>query len=203
MNQSPDDLDVVAEFRRQLAELPEPPRHARRAPAVAAAAALAAVPAVVVLAGTGASSPALAISRTATTLELRLADASAGARELTRELNAAGIRGRVLTIPVVPARAGTWVVTGEIAGKRASCIPPVGSASVQETVRLSDIENAGSVLRIPVARVRESSGSFVLAAGRAARPGEQAVDLSSPEAVQREVFEPVLGPPPARLPACP
>ena len=70
-------------------------------------------------------------------------------------------------------------------------------------MRLDDIENTGTILRIPIARVRESSGSFLLVAGREARPGEQPVELSSPDAVQREVFAPVLGPPPARLPACP
>jgi len=111
MNHAPPELDIIATFRRQLAELPEPPQRVRRAPAIVAAAAFAAVPLVTVLAGTDASSQALAITRTATTLELRIADASAQPDELTRELNDAGIRGRVLVIPVAPARAGTWVVT--------------------------------------------------------------------------------------------
>ena len=71
-----------------------------------------------------------------------------------------------------------------------------------ETVRLGDIENAGAVLRIPIARVRESTGSFVLVAGRDARPGEQVVNVGSPDDVHRDVFEPLLGPPPASLPDC-
>ena len=97
--------------------------------------------------------------------------------------------------------AGTWIVTAETAGERATCIPPSGAPATAETVRLGDIENAGTVLRIPVARMRESSGSFVLVAGRAAEPGEPTVDPRSPEAVQRLV-DPLLPPPPANLPSC-
>lgn len=201
MSQPLPELDVVAAFRAQLAELPEP-SPPRRGIAAAAVTALAAVPLVAVFAATGGSSDALAITRDATTLELRIADAAADATQMTRELNDAGIRGRVLVVPVAPQHAGTWVITGETAGKRATCIPPQGTPSVAETVRLNDIENAGAVLRIPIARVRESSGSFVLVAGRDTRAGEQPLDLGSPDAVQREVFEPLLGPPPSTLPSC-
>lgn len=160
MTHTPPELDVIAAFRRQSAELPEPVQGTRRAPAIAAATVVAAVALGAVLDGTGGSPEALAITRTATTLELRLADASADPGELTRELN-------------------------------------------EETVRLDDIESANTVLRIPVARVLASTGSFLLVAGREPRAGERAIDLSSPETVQREVFEPVLGSSPARLPACP
>lgn len=201
MTQSLPELDVVAAYRRGLAQLPEPSRP-RRGVAAVAVTALAAVPLVAVFAATGGSSDALAITRDATTLELRIADASADATQMTRELNDAGIRGRVIVVPVDAQHAGTWVVTGETAGKHATCIPPHGTPPVAETVRLNDIENAGSVLRIPIARVRESSGSFVLVAGRDAQAGEQPVNLGSPEAVQREVFQPLLGPPPSTLPAC-
>ena len=63
MKQSPPDLDVVAAFRRQLAQLPEPPRRAHRAPAAAAAGAVAAVSLVAVFAGADASSDAPAMPR--------------------------------------------------------------------------------------------------------------------------------------------
>lgn len=121
---------------------------------------------------------------------------------MTRELNDAGIPGRVLVIPVSPQHAGMWVVTAEIAGKRATCNPPPGTPPIEETVRLADIERSRTVLRIPVARVRESTGSFVLVAGREARPGERSIDLSAPQAVHREVLEPVLGARPALLRDC-
>lgn len=201
MTRSSPELDVVASFRRQLAELPEP-RRTRGALAVATLAAVAALALVVVLAGSDAAPDALAISRDGSWLELRIADASADPEHMTRELNDAGIRGRVVVVPVAAQHAGTWVILAELAGKRLTCIPPASSPSVAETVRLSDIENAGTVLRIPIARVRESSGSFVLVAGRDARQGERSVDTSSPEAVQRDVLEPVLGSPPGRVPAC-
>lgn len=94
------------------------------------------------------------------------------------------------------------MLTGEVAGKRSTCSPPAGAPVTEETVRLGDIENRRSTLRIPIARVRESTGSFVLVAGREARLGEEAVDVSSPRTVQRAVFEPLLGPPPATLPDC-
>lgn len=201
MTRSTPELDVVASFRRQLAELPEP----RRTPGIRAVATLAAVGAlalVAVFAGSDAAPDALAIDRDGAWLELRIADASADPEQMTRELNDAGIRGRVLVVPVAAQHAGTWVILAELAGNRLTCIPAAGTPSVAETVRLSDIENARTVLRIPIARVRESSGSFVLVAGRDARQGERSIETSSPAAVQRDVLEPVLGPPPARLSAC-
>ena len=201
MSEPAPELDVVAAFRRQLVALPEP-RRPRRAAGAAAVFALVVMAVVAGAVATGGSADALAITRDAATLELRVADASADAGQMTRELNDAGIRGRVLVVPVAPELAGTWVLAGEIAGRRTTCLPPDGAAPLPETVRLNDIERAGPVLRIPLARVRESSGSFVLVAGRAPRAGERAVDVGAADAVQREVFEPLLGAPPARLPAC-
>lgn len=185
MNQSPPDLDVVAAFRRQLAELPEPGRHRRRVPAAAAVAVLAFVPLVVAFSGTDRTSAALAITRDATSLELRIADATAEAGEMTRELNDAGIRGRVTVVPVPAQRVGQWVVTAEIA-KPTTCVAAPGTPPQQEqTVRLNDIENTGSALRIPISRVRESEGIFVLVAGREARSDERPVDLESPATVNQ------------------
>lgn len=201
MSQPTPELDVVAAFRRRLAELPEPGRRGGPALAAGAATVLVGVPLVAGLAASGGTSDALAITRDAGMLELRIADASADAEQLTRELVDAGIRGRVLTVPVTAAQSGRWVVTAEIAGRRVACRPPRGSAPVAETVRLSEIENAGDVLRIPVARVRESSGSFALVAGRPARAGEQPVDVASPQAAH-DLLAPLVGPLPARLPDC-
>ncbi len=202
MRQSPEQLDVIATFRRQVAQFPEP-RRPGGAAAAAAAAGIAAASVVAVVVGTDGSSDALAITRQATTLELRLADnPSADPQEMTRELNDAGIRGQVLVVPVAQSDAGKWVITAEVAGNRPTCTPPDTAASREETVRLSDIKNTGTVLSIPVTRVRESSGSFLLVVGRNAKPGEQPVDVSSPAVVQDEIIEPVIGRPPAYLPPC-
>lgn len=197
-----DELDVVVAFRRQLAEAPEP-RRTRPALGAGAVALAVAIPTVAVLAAGDGTSSALAVSRGSGVLELRIADASADADELTRELNEAGVPGRVLVVPVAPEQVGRWVVTAEIAGRRATCIPSgrLGTGP-EETVRLGAIRNGGATLSVPVERVRESSGSFVLVAGRAARDGEQPLAVEQPDVVQRDILGPVLGPPPERLPAC-
>lgn len=202
MTQSSHELDVVTAFRSRLTELPEPQRQTRGVRAFGAMATLAALAVVVVFAGSDAPPHALAITRGDASLELRIADASADSGQMTRELNGAGIRGRILVVPVSPQQAGTWVIVAEVAGRTITCIPPPGTPHAAETVRLPDIENASTVLRIPLARVRESTGSFVLVAGRDARQGERTVDTSSPAAVHRDVLEPVLGPPAAKLRAC-
>jgi len=50
--------------------------------------------------------------------------------------------------------------------------PPQDQLGPEETVRLNRIEFGRHVLRLPVSQVRESSGHFILWAGRQARPGE-------------------------------
>jgi hypothetical protein len=70
----------------------------------------------------------------------------------------------------VPAElVGTWVVIEE--ASRRPRVPDSG-APVEETVRFYSIEYGREVLRLPIAQVRESSGHFILWAGRKAQPGE-------------------------------
>lgn len=105
---------------------------------------------------------ALAVTRTPETIELRIADATAGPGQLTRELRAAGIDGEVRTVPVEPALVGKWAAAVEIAN----------APGPEETVRLDRIELSGGVVRIPVEQVRASTGRFLFLAGRAPSEGE-------------------------------
>jgi hypothetical protein len=145
------------------------PRHRRRLALVAAAAAIALVALVPALRDGGAA-PALAVTRDGDTLELRIQDAGASGEELTRDLQDAGIDGEVRVIPVPPDMVGTWAAIEE-ASKR-PFDPNQPTTGREEIVRLDRIEYGRELLRIPVAKVRESEGHFILWAGRGARPGE-------------------------------
>lgn len=193
------ELDVVAAFRERLADVPEPRSRSRLVPAAAAAV----VAAAIVALSLASSRPpdALAITRSAGWLELRIADATASPEEMTRELNDAEIPGRVIAVPVARDRVGTWVTIGE-AARKTTCIPPSRGQGEPEVVRLGAIEYGRSVLRIPVARARETSGQgLYFVAGRAAKPGEPMVDPTS-TADQSRIFESISGPHPDRLTPC-
>jgi hypothetical protein len=114
---------------------------------------------------------ALAVERQDGWLVLRIADASAGPDELTRELRAAGVPGEVRLLPVPAANAGTWAVIAEEAdppGTRPSLDP-----GPEEVVRLDRVVYERETLRVPVAEVRTTTGYFVFYVGRKARAGEQ------------------------------
>ena len=117
----------------------------------------------------GGGAPALAVTRSGDWLELRIQDAGASGAQLTRELRDAGVDGEVRVIPVPAELVGTWAVIEEAAKPRA--VDP-SAPQTQETVRLNSIEYGREVLRLPISQVRESSGHFILWAGRAAQPGE-------------------------------
>lgn len=150
---------------------------------------------------------ALAISRQADRINLRIADASASAEDMTRELNDAGIRGRVVLVPVPPDYVGVWILTSET-GTTQVCMPRPGQKYPERepNVRLHEIERVPDSkpkeLRIPVARVRESTGEFLFVAGRAAKPGEQPIDAGSTEA-EDQLLETLLPPIAARQRALP
>lgn len=202
MMQPQKELDVVAAFRHQLADLPDPPRRSRRAPVVAATAAVVACLLVVLPPIGRGPTAALAVTRDDDSLELRVIDAAADSQQMTRELNAAGVRGRVLLVPVAVEDVGRWVLIAEFAGRTASCATPADGRGAEETVRLGRIENAGEALRVPTAELRESSGSFALVAGRAARPGESVIDTDTPASVERMMQDRALTPAATSLPAC-
>ena len=137
-------------------------RRTRRVAAAATAALLlAALPAAL---ATRVPDRALAVTRTADTIELRIADASAGAAAMTRELHDAGVKGEVQVVPAEPGQIGRWVAVVEVARR---------SDGGKETVRLSRIETTPERVSIPVSQARESTGRFLFLAGRAPRPGEE------------------------------
>jgi hypothetical protein len=139
-------------------------------PVAAAAIALALVAVLVPTLRDGGGAPALAVTRSGDWLELRIQNAGASGAELTRELRDAGVDGEVRVIPVPSELVGTWAVIEE-ASKRSGC------SGLQRAAGRGDrapehIECGREVLRLPISQVRESSGHFVLWAGRAAEPGE-------------------------------
>jgi hypothetical protein len=105
---------------------------------------------------------ALAVTRASGTIELRIADAAAGAREMTRDLRNAGIDGEVRVVPVEPGLVGRWAAVVEVAGSRGP----------HETVRLNRIDISPDAVRLSVEQVRESTGRFLFLAGRRPRSGE-------------------------------
>lgn len=161
-----------------LAELRPDRRPARRARGRLAG--LAVVTCVLVVGAASAAlllrapSPALAVARSDGWIELRIADASAGSAELTRALQAAGIPGEVRVIPVPEELVGTWAAIAEQADPPG--VAPGGAATGptgDETVRLDRIDYGRDLLRLPAAELRETTGWFVLYAGRATRRGEE------------------------------
>lgn len=197
-----DELDVVTELRRRLHGLPEPrPRWPRLIP-VAAVAVAAAVAIVVLLAGSGDStSQALAITRQAGWIELRIADPSASPAQMTRELADAGINGRIVLAPVPPERVGVWILESQTAGRQ-KCIPREGQSDRDIERKNSSLhavelipKGRPTTLRVPVARVRESSANgsrFLFVAGRPAKAGEQVIDSIEAEDRLLETLEPSL-----------
>lgn len=126
---------------------------------------------LLVLPGAG-PSPALAVQAGGGVIELRIADATAGAAELTSELRGAGIDGEVRLIAVDDPLVGRWATVAEVS-TRVACIPRTGAPpEVEETVRLSQVAVTPDVVRVPAQRVRSATGRFVFYAGRAPRPGE-------------------------------
>jgi hypothetical protein len=153
---------TVARLRGPLlAELHERPH--RRRPLRLALGAAAAAGVAAALAFAPGSSPALAVERHGDVIELRIADAAAGADELTQALHDAGIRGEVRVIAVPPDLVGTWAAISESA--------PVETDG-EHPVRLDRIEYGSATVRVSAAAVRDSDGTFTFFAGRAARDGE-------------------------------
>jgi hypothetical protein len=179
---------LLAELERD-----EGPRTRRRPPAGVLAVLVAVVVGAVALSGVldGTTPNALGVTRSDDEIVLRINDAQAGAERMTEELRAAGIRGRVMVAPVAAADQGSWVAVFEFPGD-GSCLrqpervrPPVPDTEAPR-VRLSEIEFGRDTLRVPVSRVRESSGSFLFVAGVAAGPGERPID-TAPESLRDEL----------------
>jgi hypothetical protein len=137
--------------------------------AVAAATAAATIP--------GGTSPALAIEDRGEWIELRIADAAAGAPQMQRELRDAGIEAEVRVVAVTPSLVGQWACIAEIAdgdpaGEDVDGDGPNGRSYV---VRLQEVRytpETVSIRRDFAAGTQD--GQLVFVAGRAAQEGEQA-----------------------------
>jgi hypothetical protein len=112
---------------------------------------------------------ALAIERNGEWMELRIADAAAGANEMNGDLRAVGIDAEVIVIPVARARVGQWVAVAEQ--------PTADGGRIGRFSLAGRIEGfPGDVLRVHRdLGSRPNDGHFVLYAGRAARKGERVV----------------------------
>jgi hypothetical protein len=176
---APPDADLRVQRLREplLAELRPSRRRvvSPRSLRAFAAVALAVAFAVIAITATRDPAPALAVEHEDGWVVLRVADASAGAAALTRELREAGIRGEVRLLPVAPDEVGLWVVISEhgISDPLTPAQMAAGETRPPETVRLSHVRNDGETLRIPIADVRDSSGRFIFYVGREAQPGEE------------------------------
>lgn len=178
MTDHPPRLDVVRRFRADL--LTTSPQRGRRYVPVALAAATAMATfaiAVVVGLGGGGTDQALAITRDANSIVVRLSDATAGPQQLTNELQSAGINARVLIAPVPPDRAGTWVrvVSPRVAGPDTdtSAHDPIDEQAEadQARQRVRDVVIDGTEVRIP----SDFSAPLVLIVGREAKSGEKSI----------------------------
>jgi len=197
----PPALDLrVARLRGPLlAQLSAPTARRRRSPclALAGAVAMAVVLAAALIALPSRTAPALAVTQADGSLELRIADATASPEKLTQELRDAGVHGEIRLLPVPAGLVGTWAIAQEWAQPPGS--EPNLDPNAHNEVRLNSIEIGREVLRLPLDKVRESTGYFIFWGGRAARDGETAID--GPKAFTDYVTS--LYPPASHLPKSP
>lgn len=179
MTDHPPHLDVVRRFGSDLMTA-SPQRPARRSTSlVVVGTTLAAIAAVAVLIGlgSGGTEQALAITRDANVIVVRLTDATAGPQRLTDELHKAGINATVLIAPAAPDRAGTWV---EVTSPRVA--GPDTDTSVHDSIddqveadraarRVSGVVVNGTQVQIPA----DFSSPLVLIVGREAKTGEKPI----------------------------
>lgn len=175
MTDDPPRFDVVGRFRADL--MTSSPRRVSRYIPIAAVSATGAALAIAVFFGLGGggTEQALAITREADFIVVRLADAAAGPQKLTDELHEAGIDATVLVGPTVPERVGTWV---QVSSPRVA--GPSTNTSVHDPIdeqaearkgeeRLRGVVVEGTEVRIPV----DIKAPLVLIVGRDRESGEQ------------------------------
>lgn len=179
MTDHPPHLDVVRRFGSDLMTA-SPQRPARRfVSLVVAGTTLAAIAAVAVLIGlgSGGTEQALAITRDANAIVVRLTDATAGPQQLTDELHKAGINATVLIAPAAPDRAGTWVkvASPRLAGPDTdtSAHDPIDDQAEADRAaqRVSGVVVNGAQVQIPA----DFSSPLVLIVGREAKTGEKPI----------------------------
>lgn len=179
MTDHPPHLDVVRRFGSDLMTA-SPKRHQNRSASVAVAATtLAAIAAVAVFigVGSGGTEQALAITRDANAIVVRLTDATAGPQQLTDELQKAGVNATVLIAPAAPDRAGTWVkvASPRLAGPATdtSAHDPIDEQDEADrsAQRVTGVVVDGAQVQIPA----DFSSPLVLIVGREAKTGEKPI----------------------------
>ncbi len=180
MTDHPPHLDVVRRFGSDLMTASPQRRQRRSASLAVAATTLAAIAAVAVFVGLGSGGTvqALAITRDANAIVVRLTDATAGPQQLTDELHKAGINATVLIAPAAPGRAGTWVkvASPRLAGPstETSAHEPIDDQAEADRAaqRVSGVVVVnGTQVQIPA----DFSSPLVLIVGREAKTGEKPI----------------------------
>lgn len=168
-------------------------RRRRRRRALAGGALLAAAAAAAVPISVGGQASALAVERDGAWIELRIADATAGSAQMTRELREAGIDGEVQVVPVSPQAAGTWLAVAEYPDDVCELHPtdrlgPDPGHEGPGEVRLGELRPDGATVRVPAEFAdRPHDGFFAFIAGRVAADGERAVDARAAVADYRRL----------------
>ena len=121
-------------------------------------------------------------------VKVRILDGRAGAEEMTRELQDAGIDAEVQLLPATPELVGSWMGVREVhPPPPPPCNLPPDAPPGLECVHApyfgaNDEFTHGDLLAIRRDAVYKLAGAqFVFYAGRAPQPGEQPLDRPPPE----------------------
>lgn len=168
------DLSIVREFGAQLRQAEDPPRR-WRATAALPVAALALVALVGLFSSGEATEPALAVERGAGSVTIELRQPSASIRQLTRELQDAGVRGQIVAVPTSKRSVGKWVAATRAANQKpALAVPPNAKPiSCPDFAAAKPVAGAavnGTTMTVPAAAA--DRGAIVLLVGRQAAPTE-------------------------------
>lgn len=149
-------------------------RRRRRSLTVAAVLAVVATAGALIVGPEGDIEPALAIDRGPHTIVLRLVDADPDLGQLTRELQAAGLRARVVAVPSSPSLVGAWAgfeqrPTG--GDEPAADYEEALRRDRADTERLERVEVTPTRLTLPVRALRATSGDLTFMVGRTTPTG--------------------------------
>jgi hypothetical protein len=121
-------------------------------------------------------------------VKVRILDGQAGAEEMTRELQSAGIDAEVQLLPATPQLVGSWMGVREVhPAPPPPCNLPADAPPGLECVHApyfgaNDEFTRGDLLEIRRDAVYKLAGAqFLFYAGRAPGPGEQPLDRPPPE----------------------
>lgn len=179
-------LSIVRDFGAQLSHADDPRRHGWPVAAIPIAA-LGVAGALGVLSGGGVTEPALAVSHDGRSLVIELRQPTASARQLTSDLHAAGVPGRVTAIPTSSGHVGRWIAATRGASATDSPLPLAPGAkpsSCPDLLAGEPIREAvisGTTLTLPASETAASRANVVLLVGRPAQSStEPFYDASIP-----------------------